>query len=223
MAAASDDETTGGRATRPAGQRAYAAIRAGILGGAFPPGGFIEEGQACELTGVSRTPVREALTRLAAEGFVELHPRRGAMVRPLLGSELRDLLEVRRMIESHAIRRICEDRRAVPGCLYGLCETREAASVDDLLTSVEINTRFHHGIVEAAGNGVLTKAYEGLHASLGRASMLSLQMKFGDSDLINQEHRELLDALSAHDAEAALAVLQRHLRPIPQLMAVLPA
>ncbi|MCE7028887.1 GntR family transcriptional regulator [Jiella sp. CBK1P-4] len=221
--AARRGESRGEPAARPAGQRAYLAIRAGILGGDFPPGGFIEEGQACDLTGLSRTPVREALTRLAAEGFVEIHPRRGAMVRPLLGSELRDLLEVRRMIESHAIRRICEDRRAIPARLYAICETREAAAPDDLLSSVEINTQFHHGIVETAGNGVLTKAYEGLHASLGRASMLSLQMKFGDSDLIDREHRELLDALSAHDAEEALAILQRHLRPIPQLMAVLPS
>ncbi|MBO0905005.1 GntR family transcriptional regulator [Jiella sonneratiae] len=211
-----------GNPARTAGQRAYLAIRAGILGGTFPPGGFIEEGQACELTGVSRTPVREALTRLASEGFVEIHPRRGAMVRSLRGSELCDLHEVRWMIESHAIRRICEDRRRIPRRLYAICATREAAPADDLLTNVEINTEFHHGIVETVGNSVLTKAYEGLHASLSRASMLSLQLKFGDTDLIDVEHRELLDALSVHDAELALAILQRHLRPIPHLMAALP-
>ena len=55
--------------------RAYQGVRAGILKGDFPPGSFIEEAMACEVTGVSRSPVREALNRLAAEGYLELHRR----------------------------------------------------------------------------------------------------------------------------------------------------
>lgn len=204
-------------------QRAYDGIRSGILSGNFRPGAFIEEAVACEVTGVSRSPVREALNRLAAEGFLELHPRRGALVKPLSADELRDLFEVRQIVESHAARRICRDRRAIPAELTELCDRHEATSAEDLLACVEINRLFHQAFVAASGNTVLVQVFDNLQANLTRVAMLSLQLGVGKTEVIEREHRELIEAVTAHDEARALDVLERHLQPMPRLMASLPS
>ncbi|SNR67670.1 GntR family transcriptional regulator [Puniceibacterium sediminis] len=202
--------------------RAYDGIRAAILSGVFAPGRFIEEAIACEMTGVSRSPVREALNRLAAEGFVELHPRRGAMVRLLSADEFEDLCEVRHMIESHAVRRICRDARPVPDGLEELCEAQTQLSEDDFLSSVEINRQFHQAIVAASGNTVLVQVFDNLQANLTRVAMLSLKLGVGQNDVIVKEHRELIAALIAHDEDRALSILDRHLVGMPRLKSYLP-
>lgn len=207
-----------GEAPVTARQRAYNGIRAGILKGVFPPGGFIEEALACEVTGVSRSPVREALNRLAAEGFLELHPRRGAMVRPLSAAELRDLYEVRRMIESQAVHLICQNRRPVPANMSELCDVHESTSTEDLLACVEINRLFHQALVAAAGNTVLTQVFDSLQANLTRVAMLSLQLGIGKTRQIEQEHRALIVALQAFNETRATEILASHLKPMPRLM-----
>ena len=201
--------------------RAYQGIRAGILKGDFPPGSFIEEAMACEVTGVSRSPVREALNRLAAEGYLELHRRRGAMVRRLSATELRDLYEVRLMVETHAVRKICRDRRTLPPELLRLCEMHEAMPAEDLLGCVEINRLFHQALVAAAGNRVLVDVFDGLQAPLSRVAMVSLQQGFGKTEVIEDEHREMIAALSVHDQARALAVVERHLALMPRLQSAL--
>ncbi|MCB1384762.1 MAG: GntR family transcriptional regulator [Nitratireductor sp.] len=203
-------------------ERAYDGIHSGILNGDFPPGAFIEEAVACEVTGVSRTPVREALNRLAAEGYLELHPRRGAMVRPLSGAELRDLYEVRDLIESHAVRAICRDGRPVPPEMASLCDAHEALPAEEHLRHVEINRLFHRALVAGAGNTVLLQVFDGLQANLTRVAMLSLRQGVGRNEVIEHEHRALIAALEAHDEAHALSVLDRHLKLMPRLMAALP-
>ncbi|PZX17170.1 DNA-binding GntR family transcriptional regulator [Palleronia aestuarii] len=202
-------------------ERAYRGIRAGIIAGDFAPGEFIEEATACEATGVSRSPVREALNRLAAEGFVELHPRRGALVKPLSAEELRDLFEVRSIIERHAVSRICRESRPVPDDLLEICRRHEALDPTDLPACVEINRLFHRQVIAASGNQVLLQVFDSLRASLTRVAMLSLQLGVGKNDIIESEHRELVEALQAQDEAAALDVLDRHLQPMPKLMAAL--
>lgn len=202
-------------------ERAYRGIRAKLLNGDFPAGGFIEEVAAGEATGVSRSPVREALNRLAAEGYLELHPRRGAMVRGLSASELRDLYEVRLMVETHAVRKICREKRVVPAELSASCDAHEATSPDDFLGCVEINRLFHQAIVAAAGNTVLVQVFDGLQAPLARVAMLSLQQGVGKTDIIEDEHRQMIDALTAHDEPRIVDLVQRHLDLMPRLVSAL--
>lgn len=201
--------------------RAYQGVRAGILKGDFPPGSFIEEAVACEVTGVSRSPVREALNRLAAEGYLELHRRRGAMVCRLSATELRDLYEVRLMVETHAVRKICREGRTLPPELLRLCDAHEAMPAEDLLGCVEINRLFHQALVASAGNRVLVDVFDGLQAPLSRVAMVSLQQGFGKTEVIEEEHREMIAALSVHDEARALAVVERHLALMPRLQSVL--
>ncbi|WP_299821806.1 GntR family transcriptional regulator [uncultured Jannaschia sp.] len=199
-------------------ERAYEGIRSRLLTGVFGPGTFVEEVAMAEAVGVSRSPVREALHRLAAEGYLDLHPRRGAMVRPILAAELRDFCEVRLMIESRAIEKICSEKRKVPAELEDLCDQQASIPIEDVLANVETNWLFHRAIVATAGNVVLLQVFDGLRANNARVSVLARKSSADSGGTIVREHRELLVALEAHDRDAALDALVRHLRMMPQLL-----
>ncbi len=114
------------RAGRPsATERAYEYAKAQIISCAFPPGELITEGQVSEALEVSRTPVREAFMLLAAEGFLRLYPKRGALVVPVTWVEVDEVLEARRLVERWAVEQLIAMRPA------GL-ESRLRAALDDL-------------------------------------------------------------------------------------------
>jgi len=198
---------------------AYGVIRDGILQGEFRPGSFIEETEICSRSGLSRTPVREALNRLAAEGYVEQLPRRGAMVRHVTGQELEQVYEVRRLIEGHAARHLCAHRLPVPEAMRFHHAALQGLSPSDIGSHVEHNRWFHHALVESTGNAVLTRIFADMHTSVTRVSLSALSLDVARQTVILSEHQALIDALEVHDAEAALAVLERHLKPIPQVLA----
>ncbi|MFP7570436.1 GntR family transcriptional regulator [Marivita sp. S2033] len=201
-------------------QRAYDGLRKGILSGDFPPGEFIEEAMATKATGVSRTPVREALSRLAAEGFLVLHPRRGAMVKPISTNELFDLYDVRLMVESHAVSRICREKAPIPQLLFDLCDKHATIAEDDFLAFADLNHRFHETIVRTAGNAVLNQVFENLRANLTRVAMLSFQLGV-PKQREGTMHRALADALAAHDESRALEITKEHLGSMPRVVAAL--
>ena len=207
-------------AGQSARQRAYEGLRAGILRGEFEPGTFIEEAVACEATGVSRTPVREALSQLAAEGYVDLHRRRGAMLKPISADELFDLYEVRHMVESRAVRRICLEKRPVPQVLHEICATHDKIEEGDHLAFAELNRLFHEAIVAASGNKVLLQVFENLRANLTRVAMLSFRLGVQRTSEGSQ-HRRLVEALEAHDVDLALERVDIHLSRMPRLVASL--
>ena len=205
----SADTVQNGKVTS-ARRRAYDGLRAGILSGNFPPGEFIEEATATKITGVSRTPVREALSRLAAEGFLVLHPRRGAMVKQISTNEVADLYDVRLMLESHAARQICREKLSVPKLLFDICDEHESISTGDHLAFADLNHRFHETVIATAGNAVLCQVFENLRANLTRVAMLSFKLgvrKAREGDM----HRTLAEALAIHDEAKALAVTAEHL------------
>ncbi len=205
---------------RSARQRAYEGLRAGILHGDFAPGAFIEESVVCEATGVSRTPVREALSQLAAEGFLVLHPRRGAMVKTISANELVDLYDVRLMVESHAARKICREHRPIPQLLHDLCDEHDRIPEGDNLAFADLNHRFHECIVAAAGNAVLSQVFENLRANLTRVAMLSFGVGV-DKVHEGTMHRALAAALADYDEARALEVTSEHLSRMPRLVASL--
>src|SRR3954454_15530202 len=90
---------------RSAADRAYAHAKAGILARRYAPHGLLTEGELADAVGVSRTPVREALLRLQAEGLIRLLPKRGALTLPVTPAEVADVLETRRLIETFAVRK----------------------------------------------------------------------------------------------------------------------
>ena len=149
-----------------------------------------------------------------------LHPRRGAMVKPISTTELFDLYDVRLMVESHAVRRICRERLPVPQLLFELCDEHDRIAEGDHLAFADLNHRFHGTIVETAGNTVLCQVFENLRANLTRVAMLSFQLgvpKMREGTM----HRTLAEALAIGDEAKALAVTNEHLGSMPRVVAAL--
>ncbi len=143
--------------SRPARERVYAHVREQILRGVYAGGSFVEEEAISSVMGVSRTPVREAFHRLEAERFIDLLPRRGALVRQVTAQELADLYETRRMIEGYAVARICRERIVLPETMEAVLDRLDAIAGSDHFARVELNREFHFGMVQALGNEVLSE------------------------------------------------------------------
>ncbi|MFC0385537.1 GntR family transcriptional regulator [Muricoccus vinaceus] len=194
-----------------AAERAYRAIREAILHGQFVPGAPLREEMLAAVIGVSRTPVRDALRRLLADGLVETMRNQGSFVAALGPEELADEFALRGLLEGFAARkaasRITAGELAEMEALAGRMESLDHATEGGIATFAELNTRFHVVIARAARSRrleamllrmlqaplVLLKEYR-LHEPVGIARS-------------NRQHREILAALAAGNAEwAALAV-----------------
>src|SRR2546426_5890689 len=86
----------------PAAERVYAHVKQAVLDRRYEGGTLLTEGDLAETVGVSRTPVREALLRLEAEGLLKLYPKKGALVLPVSAQEIDDVVETRLLVEEHA-------------------------------------------------------------------------------------------------------------------------
>lgn len=213
---------TAAERSKPTRERVYLYVREQILRGRFPGGSFVEEEEISSALGVSRTPVREAFHRLEAERFIDLLPRRGALVRQVTAQELLDLYEARRMIEGHAISRICREEIPLPSDMQAILDELERMPQGDYFNRVELNRQFHFVMVAAVGNVVLSELYQSLGARQQRVAMTAINTDPTRIVRISKEHHALIAALSNWDEEKALAVLEQHLRPIVGVISRLP-
>ena len=199
--------------------RAYVYIRDGILRRTIKAGAFLEEEHVSTAIGVSRTPVREAFHRLAAERWLELVPRRGALVRQVTAQELVDVYEARRVIEGHAVRLLCAARRDVPALSRTVLEAMSADGADSIEQHVTLDQQFHRSIVATLGNVVMIEMYDGLRARQQLVALSAFAADPSRLQTILDEHRALLEAVARHDVATAEAVLLLHLRPLAEIMA----
>ncbi|ANN18117.1 GntR family transcriptional regulator [Amycolatopsis orientalis] len=207
----------------PARERVYTWLRDGIISGELEGGRFLDEMWVSGVVGVSRTPVREAFHRLAAERFISLLPRKGAQVRTVTARELEEVYQSRRLIEGHAIAALCANRAGAPAELPELIEAMVRAGAEhDWFAVSGFDRRFHRAIVNAAGNSVLTELYDTLRSRQQRVTVRALEARPERLTVINAEHRELVAALNDHDAKEASRLLEEHLRPVSEVMSVLP-
>ncbi|MCA1972444.1 MAG: GntR family transcriptional regulator [Caenispirillum sp.] len=200
-----------------AADRAYKLIREGILRQHWSGGEHLREHDLAAFTGVSRTPVRDALRRLAAEGLVELTPNAGARIWEWTTEELDDIFDLRSLMEGHAASlaaaRIAPAQLAE---LADLCDRMEAvveASADSQVALVELsplNERFHGVILEASGS-------RRLRLALRQVIQVPLVMRtfavYSAAELRRSmsHHREIAEALAARDGVWAESVMRSHL------------
>ena len=184
-------------------------IRRGIADGRWAPGARLVERDLADEFDVSRVPVREALQMLEREGFVELLPRRGAVVRELTPAVVSDLFDIRQALEVLAARRAAEriDDAGLQRLSVVLEDGRQALAADDHAWSGSANTAFHETVLELAGNDALRDLLEPLS---GRLEWLFRQTR--DHVRVQAEHEQLFAALAARDAELAAAVALAHVR-----------
>ncbi len=193
--------------------RVYDELREAIISGRLEPGQRLRTAVLAQSLNTSRTPVREALVQLEADGLVGLEPRRGAVVRPFQIGDLLDLYEVRALLESHAAARAAV--RASDSALAELARLCEAAEREDgtdreaTYRLIAWNSEFHAIIVEAADSPRLTGA---LRAVAGIP--VTFKSVFWSSPHQRQLsltcHREIRAALASRSPERAEAAMRLH-------------
>ena len=200
---------TVGTAHQPLRSLVRDELRRLVITGELAPGTrLVEEGLAARL-GVSRNPVREALQHLAAEGFVEIAPRRGAFVAQITAEQAEDLFDVRSALEPLAARLAA--RRAGARDVDALREVLQAArrATDDREFDVlaACNTEFHQLVVRISGNDYLNLLVAPMARRVQWVFRTSAPTRAAHSWT---EHEELLRAISEGDEEYAEAVAWAH-------------
>ena len=193
-------------------ENAYAAIRRRILDNVYPPGHQALEGDLADELAISRTPVREALIRLANEGLVEVIPRHGMRVLPVSPLDMREIYVVLTALESAAAELLAE-RRPVDAELKPLVDATNdmtlALDAEDLDAWAAADERFHQRLVELAGNRTLIDAVARLADRVHRARMFTLRLRPKPTHS-TREHTALLERIRAGDAAGAVEVNRVH-------------
>ncbi len=200
--------------------RIYAEIRRQILSLQLQPGAAIDEAALVREAGVSRTPVREALVRLASEGLVILLPNRGSQVAPLDLARIRDYLEAidicqRAVTMWAAVRRRPQDIGAIRAGAEAFEAAAAARNTDEMVLA---NRAFHQAIADACGNQMMATAYErildeGLRVS--RFSLASMYESHAEEsrafvEIIVQEHAGMVRAIEIGDTALAEQLAASH-------------
>jgi DNA-binding GntR family transcriptional regulator len=194
--------------------KAYETVRSGIIAGRYLAGARLTEQEIASAVGVSRTPVREALRRLDAEGLVEFTPNLGAVVTTWSEADSDEVFELRAMLESYGVRRaatrasaeqVAELKRLAVSQYRESCE-RGPGHLERI---ADLNSQFHRRLQEAAGSPRLSRA---LAALIEAPLMMRTFQKYTPEDLERsaQHHLEIVRAVEARDAEWAAAVMLSH-------------
>lgn len=199
------------RDPRPLPVRVYEQLRDLIVTGELAEDVQLVQEQVAESLGVSRTPVRDALNRLAHEGLVTWNPGRGYLVNGLSTREVREIYQVRRLLEVEATRLACgQHGTAVLARLAALIEDMAAADPQDAVVQFDLNRQFHRTLVEPCDNHVLLKMLDTLwDHPVNRRITRSYLLEAGSSEAMIDEHRELL-AAAAEGSESKLLDLTAH-------------
>jgi DNA-binding GntR family transcriptional regulator len=190
-----------------------ARLRTMLVEGLIQPGAKLNERELCEKLGVSRTPLREAIKLLAAEGLVDLLPNRGAIAVKLTEDDVINTFELLATLEGMAgelaAERITDaELSEIRALQYEMmaCYARR-----DLSGYYRINARIHAAINNAARNPVLTNTYRAINARVQSLRFRTNQNEAKWAEAV-REHEQMVEALSRRDAQAMRQLLMQHLR-----------
>ena len=186
-------------------------LRVALATGQILPGQQLVQEELAEILGVSRVPIRESLRILEGEGLVTYHPNRGYFVTELSATDLAELYRIRELLEAEALNRaVAEVSDADINDIEQLLEQVEkAVASGDVEAITQANRAFHFAIIELSGMNRLSR----LIRQLWDASDIYRTVYFRDAknrDRIKAEHREILSALRARDAQALIAAQNHH-------------
>ncbi len=199
-------------------QQAYSSIKQKIVSLALPPGEVIDEAALREELGLGRTPIREALQRLAQEKLVLIVPRRGMFVTEIGIADLQQLFEARLELETFATRLAAQRGTAVHWQPMEAALTR--FTIDENLDNqslIEIDEICHRLIYDAAENKFLKNTLITMYALSLRLWYFALS-KIGNMHDAVLDHQHMLEALKAGDAELASELMEKHIRTFQQEM-----
>lgn len=202
------------RPPRPnAAQRAYDFAKWAILNAVYPAGSVVTVSSLAGELGLSRSPAREALLRLEAEGLVRVVPRRGAVVATFSPQEVEDVLEARILVENYTAARSFENRKKfMPDLLQAHDEMKQRRREQDTAGFTRADRLFHEIIVDGAENAVLSEMYRSLRE---RQTLFTSTMVRGRTDRMDAaiaEHEGIIEKLEGDDEDAFIDVVNSHLQ-----------
>jgi DNA-binding GntR family transcriptional regulator len=193
-------------------------LRETVLVDPSAEGTFLNEVELASRIGVSRTPVREALLLLVADGLIEMLPGRGAYVPPLTGRQVRELMELRGVLERHAASRVLAERSVPLAALRAVLAEQEGLATGGPDGDLEVATAFidrdmvfHQTLVDAAGNTMLARTYAGLRVRQRRVGVAALFCSANRQRAVCGEHERIVEALAAGDEPEAMRAIDEHL------------
>lgn len=191
---------------------AYGRIRDRLVSGQLRSDEVYSAIQFAEGLGVSRTPVREALLQLAAEGFLDVIDGRGFRVRDYSEKEIRDIFETRRLIEAYAVERAAEGLTAEE--LADLDRNQktlaERGRKGEPVSFLETDRAFHMSLVRRNGNDLLVSLMDRIRNHIAIFGLRALSRE-GRTQQVVAEHSRILKALHRHDRAEAVRALRDHL------------
>ena len=217
------DSSAGDSAKTPAKEVAYRHIRGEVL---YGEGGLdtrflTEEALASEL-GVSRTPVREALLRLEAEGILELVPHKGAMVPAITERDVSEVMEVRQMLEKWGAGWACENDGPREQLVTRLTEMNaemvELGSKARIADFIDCDREFHSQVVYVTGNRLARQVYGRLRDQQIRMGIHAVLAGRARIDSVCQEHASIISALEAGNADKVCAAIDNHLNATSEIL-----
>ncbi len=201
-------------------ERAYEKLRTMAIHFDFKPGERVNESALTKRLSVSRTPLREALNRLVAEGFLTAAPGQGFFCRPLSPERIMELYQVRAALESEAIIRgiaRADDAQITSLCGY-LDETEDAYSTcQNAAELLEMDERFHMKLAELSGNAELVRLLANINERIRYVRLVNLHQLIeqgglaGDDQASLSMHRVIALAVQARQTEPAVQALRDHI------------
>lgn len=198
-------------------------IRTAILEHRLAPGAKLTEAQLCEVFGVKRGPIRQALAQLATDRLVDLEPNRGAFVASPTLQEVHEVFELRRIVELAVMERLATGPggKRLKGVATMVDKERKAFERHDFPAWIRLSGEFHTALAALTGNTVLCDCLDGLVA---RSTLMSaLYETHGRSPCSFDDHAGILVALEAGDAKRAVALMAHHLQHVELKMLDRPA
>ncbi|MFE0042196.1 GntR family transcriptional regulator [Streptomyces albireticuli] len=196
----------------PAAERVYTHVKEAVLHRHYEGGTLLTEGDLAEAVGVSRTPVREALLKLEAEGLLKLYPKKGALVLAVSAQEIADVVETRLLVEKYAATKaVPASERLLARLAELLDDMRRQAAAGDLAAVSVSDRAFHAEIVSSIGNQILSRLYDQLR---DRQLRMGVAVMHAHPDRIAKNHAEhagILEALRSGDADAAVEIIDQHI------------
>jgi len=188
-------------------------MREWLRDGTIEPGAMLSEHELAARFAVSRTPVRSALKKLEADGWLTIYPKRGALVRVLSAREAQEVSDARQVLEAAYVDVLPDDVRADFCCrLDRMIEEEEAEHTSGSYERlVQLTIDFHRAFVEVGGNTVLLEFYDRLRDQQSIMTLRTEAQVAGRWAEFTAEHRELVEQMRRGDREAFSAVLRGHI------------
>ncbi|MCB9948182.1 MAG: GntR family transcriptional regulator [Rhodospirillaceae bacterium] len=190
--------------------RLYEAVRDMAIAFHFKPGERVNEVALARRLGVSRTPLREALNRLTAEGLLTIQPGRGFFCRTLDTDEIGDLYEVRLAIEEATVRRLCRSAPTpdLQRLRTFLLETGGDAGTRTVSELTALDETFHERLAELSGNAEMLRVLRNLNHRIRFVRWIHMEDRRSGTQA---DHQAILDAVLRGDEDGAVRLLQGHI------------